>query len=134
MATLLVIPASALTFAPLSWVLGIGVGVLLYAGCVGLYVLAGVPVEISENELRAGRARIDLTFVGDAAAFTGSEATAQRGPELDARAWLLLRGGVPAVVRIDIVDPEDPTPYWLVSTRNPDRLVSELIGAVASRA
>ncbi|PSL39433.1 Protein of unknown function (DUF3093) [Labedella gwakjiensis] len=134
MATLLVIPASALTFAPLSWVLGFVVGVFLYAGCVGLYAIAGVPVEVTDTELRAGRARIELDFVGGATAFTGADATSQRGPELDARAWLLLRGGVPGVVRVDIADPKDPTPYWLISTRNPDRLVSELIGAVASRA
>ena len=134
MATLLVIPASALTFAPLSWLVGIGVGVLLYAGCVGLYVLAGVPLEVTAEDFRAGRARIDLAHIGEATAFTGPDATAQRGPELDARAWLLLRGGVSGVVRVAITDPRDPTPYWLVSTRNPDRLVSELIGAVASRA
>jgi hypothetical protein len=133
-ATLLVIPASALVFAPLSWVVGIVTGVALYAGCVGLYVFAGAPVEITDTELRAGRARIDLSFVSGATAFTGTDATAERGPRLNARAWLLLRGGVSGVVRVDIADPRDPTPYWLLSTRNPDRLVSELIGAVASRA
>jgi hypothetical protein len=132
-ATLLVIPASALVFAPLSWAVGIVTGVVLYAGCVALYVGAGAPVEISDDEFRAGRARIPLRLVGGATAFTGDEATAQRGPSLDARAFLLLRGGVRAVVRVDIVDPQDPTPYWLVSTRNPDLLVSELIGAGASR-
>jgi hypothetical protein len=133
-ATLLVIPASALVFAPLSWTLGIVTGVVLYAGCVGLYLLAGVPVEVTHDEFRAGRARIPRTFVAGATAFTGANATAQRGTELDARAWLLLRGGVPGVVRVEIDDPKDPTPYWLVSTRNPDRLVSELTGAASSRA
>lgn len=133
-ATLLVIPASALTFAPLSWALGFGVGLVLYAGCVGLYALAGVPVEVTDGEFRAGRARIDRSFIAGASAFTGPEATAQRGPELDARAWLLLRGGVHAVVRVDIDDPNDPTPYWLISTRNPDLLVSELTGAAATHA
>ncbi|RUR00761.1 DUF3093 domain-containing protein [Labedella endophytica] len=133
-ATLLVIPASALVFAPLSWTLGFATGIVLYAGCLGLYIRAGVPLEITDTEFRAGRARIDLCFIGSATPYSGQEATAQRGPELDARAWLLLRGGVSGVVRIEIDDPGDPTPYWLVSTRNPDLLVSELTGAVASRA
>ncbi len=132
-ATLLVLPASALVFAPLSWSVGIAVGVVLYIACVVLYVVAGVPIEVTEQSFRAGRARIGVEFVGRATAFHGAEAMAQRGPELDARAWLLLRGGIDGVVRVDLSDPSDPTPYWLVSTRNPDRLVSELTGVVVSR-
>jgi hypothetical protein len=132
-ATLLVIPASALVFAPLSWTVGLVTGGVLYAACVGLYISAGAPLEIGDGILRAGRARIDLALVGKPTAYTGPEAREQRGPALDARAWLLLRGGVDAVVRIPILDPADPTPYWLVSTRNPGLLVTELTGAVASK-
>jgi hypothetical protein len=132
-ATLLVVPASALVFAPLSWTVGIVVGVVLYAACVVLYVVAGAPVEVTDESFRAGRASIELRYVSGATAFTGAEATSERGPGLDARAFLLLRGGVDGLVRVDLSDPADPTPYWLVSTRNPDLLVSELIGAVASR-
>jgi hypothetical protein len=29
-------------------------------------------------------------------------------------------------VRIDLADPDDPTPYWFVSTRHPERLVAAL--------
>ena len=28
-------------------------------------------------------------------------------------------------------DPDDPAPYWLVSTRHPDRLAAALLGASA---
>ncbi|WP_243694975.1 DUF3093 domain-containing protein [Labedella populi] len=132
-ATLLVVPASALVFAPLSWTVGIVVGVVLYIGCVALYLTAGVPVEVTDGTFRAGRARIERRYIAGASAFRGPEATAQRGPHLDARAFLLLRGGVDGLVRVELSDPDDPTPYWLVSTRNPDLLVSKLIGAVASR-
>lgn len=127
------IPASALVFAPLSWTLGFVLGFVLYAACVVLYVVAGVPVEVTADSFRAGRARIAVQYIAGATAFTGADATAERGPGLDARAFLLLRGGVDGIVRIDLDDPADPTPYWLVSTRNPDLLVSKLIGAVDSR-
>jgi Protein of unknown function (DUF3093) len=33
---------------------------------------------------------------------------------------------VDPVVRIEITDPSDRTPYWLTSTRNPDRLLAAL--------
>jgi hypothetical protein len=39
---------------------------------------------------------------------------------------MLLRSWVPTAVRIDLVDPDDPTPYWFVSTRRPDELVRAL--------
>jgi hypothetical protein len=29
-------------------------------------------------------------------------------------------------VRVEVVDPQDPTPYWLVSTRRPDDLARAL--------
>ncbi len=45
---------------------------------------------------------------------------------LDARAWLLLRGWIPGVVRVRLDDPDDPTPYWLVSSRHPRRLAAAL--------
>ena len=32
------------------------------------------------------------------------------------------------MVKIDITDPSDPTPYWLTSTRRPEELVAALTG------
>ena len=36
------------------------------------------------------------------------------------------RVSVGPVVRIRITDPVDPTPYWLTSTRHPERIVEML--------
>jgi hypothetical protein len=69
--------------------------------------------------------------VGAASAFTGVHAVAERGPNLDARAWTRFRAGIGAVVRLEIVDDADPTPYWLFSTRRPELLVSALRSARA---
>jgi hypothetical protein len=66
------------------------------------------------------------SVVGSAQAFEGDEATAERGVRLDARAWLLLRGWIPGVVRVEVDDPQDPTPYWLVSSRRPETLAQAL--------
>jgi hypothetical protein len=41
------------------------------------------------------------------------------GRDADARAYLLLRPYLKRAVRVEITDPADPTPYWLVSTRHP---------------
>ena len=41
------------------------------------------------------------------------------GVEADARAFLLIRPYLKESVRVWLDDPEDPTPYWVVSTRQP---------------
>lgn len=127
-ATALVIPASLLVFLPISLEAGIAVAAVLYAGIVGALIATTATIEVTDDGLRAGRARIERRFVGTATASTGPEATAERGVRLDARAWLLVRGWIPGVVRIEITDPEDPTPYWLVSSRRPEEFARALAG------
>lgn len=131
-ASALVIPASLLVFLPISTVAGIVVAIVLYAAiAVGLAI--GSPViEVTDTTLVAGRARLPRGFVGPVSAYRGSEATAQRGVELDARAWLLIRGWIAPVVRIEILDPDDPTPYWILSSRHPEALMAALDGAGAA--
>ncbi len=128
----LVIPASLLVFWPINPTVGIIVAILLYASCCGLLVLASPTIAVTRGEFTAGRARLPLEFAGATTAFREPDATAQRGVELDARAWLLIRGWVGPVVRIELTDPGDPTPYWLVSTRRPEELVAAIESAKAS--
>ncbi|GAA3746136.1 DUF3093 domain-containing protein [Leifsonia bigeumensis] len=128
----LVIPASLLVFWPIDVTTGIVVAIVLYAGCCGILVLASPVIAVTDREFTAGRARLPLEFAGEATAYREPEATAQRGVDLDARAWLLIRGWVGPVVRIELTDPEDPTPYWLVSTRRPDALLAAFESAKAS--
>jgi hypothetical protein len=51
---------------------------------------------------------------------------------LDARAWLLIRGWITPVVKVDLTDPTDPTPYWIVSTRRPAEVVAAIAKARAA--
>jgi hypothetical protein len=126
LATALVIPASLLVFLPISLIAGIVVAVGLYASIVILLIMTTPTIEVADGELRAGRARIPLEFVAGASAARGTDARAERGTRLDARAWLLLRGWIDPVVKVELSDPDDPTPYWLVSTRRPEQLVDAL--------
>jgi hypothetical protein len=124
--TALVIPASILVFAPISMVAGIVVAIVLYLGIVGMLIASSATIRVTKTELIAGRASIPLEFTGEAQGFDGDDATLERGRHLDARAWLLIRGWVKPVVKVPVLDVSDPAPYWLVSTRNPDRLVRVL--------
>lgn len=123
LAAMLVVPAIVLVFAPINLLVGIILGVAVYLGICALLAWASLVIEVTRTEIRVGSARIAPVFVGATRAF-GSREAARRaaGPELDARAWLCLRGWVPTSLRIDIDDASDPCPYWLVSSRDPETL------------
>lgn len=125
-ATGLVVPASLLVFLPINLIAGAVTAVLLYAACLTALFLASARIAVTDTEFLAGRARLPVGLVGETAAFRGEEAFLERGQRLDARAWLLLRGWVDPVVSVGIDDPQDPTPYWLVSTRHPEALIEAL--------
>ncbi len=130
--TALVIPASLLVFLPINFNLGIVCAAVLYTAVVVLLIIGSPRIEVTDDALLAGRARLPLANVGDATGFVGTEATAERGTRLDARAWLVIRGWISPVVKIVVVDDNDPAPYWLVSTRNPKELVAALAKARAA--
>jgi len=48
------------------------------------------------------------------------------GPDADVRAYLLLRPYLKRSVKVTVRDERDPTPYWLVSTRHPEHLVTAI--------
>lgn len=129
--TALVIPASLLVFLPINQVVGVVVAVSLYLACV-VALIAGAPViEVTDAELRAGRARLPLEVIGAMSAYRGDDAQLERGRHLDARAWLLIRGWIDPVVKLEVADETDPAPYWLVSTRQPDAVIDAIAKARA---
>lgn len=126
-ATALVIPASLLVLAPISVPVGAITGVVLYAGCVALFIYGAPILAVSATTLNAGRASIAVDHIGEVMPFDGEEASLERGQRLNARAFLVIRGGIRGVVRVQIMDPDDPTPYWLISTRHPTKLAAAIV-------
>jgi hypothetical protein len=124
--TALVIPASILVLVPISLFAGIATAIILYGGCVFLLILAAPVVAVRNGELIAGPAKISTELLGEALVYEKSEATQERGPRLDARAWLLIRGWIDPIVRVPIVDPTDPAPYWVISSRRPKELAAAI--------
>ncbi len=132
LATALVIPAALLVFLPINPAVGAATAIVLYAACVVLLLAASPTISVSSERLTAGAATLPIALIGAVTAFSGSAATAQRGPELDARAWLLIRGWISPVVSVEVLDERDPVPYWLISTRHPDRFVAAIERARAA--
>lgn len=94
---------------------------------VGVLVRMGrTRVRVDDNELQVGSARLPLRFVGRVEVVERPNKQAALGPELDPSAFVLHRGWVGPMVRIEVTDPADPTPYWIVSVRDPDALCAAL--------
>lgn len=126
---ILVVCAGIGTFfvgAPIGITVGLVSGIIL-AALLGIILYSTSPViEITDQVLRVGRAQIEREYVGVAEAFQGEAARIAAGPNLDGRAFMCFRGWIDGKVRIDITDPADPTPYWLTSSRNPEKIASIL--------
>lgn len=118
--------ASILVFAPISMLTGIIACILIFLIVAVLLILSTPRITVTTSSLDVGRAHIDRKYLGAARSYVKQEATHQRGPALNALAYLCIRGWIDPVVRIEIKDDEDHTPYWLASTRRPTELVKAL--------
>jgi hypothetical protein len=93
---------------------------------VALVLVSRIRVEVTGDELRVDDARLPLRFVAAAAVVEPEERRRLLGTEADPLAFAVLRPWVRGTVRVDLDDPADPTPYWLISSRRPEALVAAL--------
>ena len=73
-----------------------------------------------------GEAHLPASVVSRSAAIPRSAKSAALGRQLDPAAFVMHRGWVGPMALVVLDDPDDPTPYWLVSTRAPDKVLSAL--------
>ncbi|MFD9221074.1 DUF3093 domain-containing protein [Streptomyces sp. NPDC060064] len=104
-------------------------GGLIAATAVAAVVVSSygsVRIRVVAGSLVAGDARIPLSALGEAEALDAEEARAWRSYKADTRAFMLLRSYVPTALRVEVTDPDDPTPYLYLSTRDPKALAAAL--------
>jgi len=126
MALGLVVPATVLIFLPLNVFAGVISGFVLWISSVAVLWVFSPVIAVTDEGLRVGTAYLEREFWGQAQAFRGLEARHERGPGAHGLAWLSLRPWIDPVVKIEVSDPEDPTPYWLISSQNPEALLAAL--------
>lgn len=100
----------------------------LAGGSAALYAWSGW-VSVTGGELRAGRAHIPVALLGQPQPLLAEPARRRLGADFDPRAYHFVRGWVRTGLVVDVRDPADPTPYWYVSTRHPDRLAAVIEAA-----
>jgi len=115
------------------YALGVGVG-LAVTLFLAVLVVAGLvkvsaQVVLTPSGLRVGRAFLEAEYFGSVAPLDAEQTRHTMGQGADARAFVVSRGWVRESVQLTVDDARDPTPYWLVSTRQPKRLADAVSAA-----
>lgn len=113
-----------------TWAAGASVATMLVAAAI--FISASIMISVDSDELRVGRASIEHLYIAGCRALNPEETRRRAGVEADARAHLVLRPYVKTAVEIALNDPDDPVPYWLVSTRHPQQLAAAQREAASS--
>jgi hypothetical protein len=100
----------------------VAVGVLLWLGRIEVQVVSTG----SDVELWAGQAHLPASVISRSAAVPRSAKSSALGRQLDPAAFVLHRNWVGPMVLVVLDDPDDPTPYWMVSCRHPERVLAAL--------
>ncbi len=109
--------------APVAWA-ATGLLVLLVVGLLLGY--GSVRLRVTSGVFQAGRASIPVRFLSDPTPLDEQDTYRLAGREANGRAHHLLRPYLKRSVRVDVDDPADPVPYWMVSTRRPEELAAAL--------
>lgn len=109
----------------------VATGGLLWLGRVEVRVIGGGPDSGDgsgggETELWVADAHLPTRVIARTATIPRSAKSAALGRQLDPAAFVVHRGWVGPLLLVVLDDPEDPTPYWLISCRHPDRVVAAL--------
>ena len=83
-------------------------------------------VQVSGGELHIRGAHLSLEYVTGVVGLDPQTLRRVVGREGDPAAFVQIRPWIGPGVQVWIDDEDDPTPYWVVSTRHPDRLVNAL--------
>jgi hypothetical protein len=116
-------------WVPYAVLLPVAAAVLLWFGRVDVRVVGpaeGAGPDGRDTELWVGAAHLPVNAIARSAEVPRSAKSAALGRQLDPAAYVVHRAWVGPMVLLVLDDPDDPTPYWLVSCRRPDRVLAAL--------
>ena len=81
---------------------------------------------VTPEEICVNEAHIEKRFCEEVQALNSNEMRLTRGRDADPAAFLAIRFWQPLGIKITVQDDRDPTPYWLISTKYPMKLVDAI--------
>jgi hypothetical protein len=122
----LILPTFWLTFAPINTFVGLTSGVLITVAVLLVMIANSPKILIESGQISVGKARIQSKFLGSAESAPAGSRFSQRVPNLDPRAFLALQNSRTGLIKLEILDSKDPTPYWVFSTGNPEAVLKAI--------
>ena len=83
-------------------------------------------ITLDGEELRIDRAHIDIKYLGSATVLDSPAMRLLRTRDADPAAYLAIKFWMPKGIKITVVDPRDPTPYWLITSKRGEELAALL--------
>ena len=110
------------------------VGAGIFAGLAAAWALVKMSsttiavVEHSDGKrwLHAGEAKLPAELISRCLVIPPTAKQAAMGRQLDPAAFVIHKSWIPTMAMMVLDDPEDPTPYWLISTKRPQALLEAL--------
>ncbi|HEX3787942.1 MAG TPA: DUF3093 domain-containing protein [Pseudonocardiaceae bacterium] len=96
-----------------------------------LWRFSAAKVEVHDGEIFVGEAHLPVKFIEEIRIVPATAKRKVLGPNFDPAAFALHRSWVGPMVFLKLDDPDDPTPYWLISSRTPEHLVNAITAAIA---
>lgn len=93
--------------------------------------LSRIRVRVAGGELRVDDAHLPVGYIARVGVLDAAAKRDALGPRADPLAFVVQRPWVREAVLVVLDDPDDPTPYWIVSSRRPRRLAAALVAAGA---
>lgn len=103
--------------------------VMVPATAAAFWWLGRVQVAVRGQELLVDDARLPVRFVADAIALDADGRREVLGVGADPLAFVVQRPWIGGAVQVVLNDPADPTPYWVISSRNPVQLAEAILAA-----
>ena len=120
-------PAILVISEPFNIWIGVVAGALVVVAAWLLLLLQAPQIEVRNDELTVGSARLPLAVISKVEVISKEEIFLERGPNLNPGAFRVFQGSVKTALKIYLSDEKDPTPYWLISTREPQQLAKALL-------
>ncbi len=96
---------------------------------LAVWFLGRTSLEIRDDEVHVRGAHVPLKYVSGAVALDARTLRLVVGREGDPEAYVQIRPWVGPGVQLWLDDADDPTPYWVLSSRHPDRVVKAVNAA-----
>ncbi len=97
------------------------------------FFIGRTKVTVTEQELRIRGAHVPLRYVSGAIALDQRSLRRLVGRDGDPQAFVAIRPWIGPGLQVLLNDADDPTPYWVLSSRHPEKLVQLLNRFVARR-